>query len=285
MADNTGSTTQSEAQRMLDTFASVGVTQFDIAHTNIDQEKRGYRRGQTLRQTKTSMPHLLDSAPRRQNNVIIRPHHPPAVVLVQLDDLEQKQLERVRPAAFLILQTSPGNHQAWIAVEGGDREFASRLKRGTGADLTASGSVRVAGTLNYKRKYAPSFPMVAIDEAHPGRIVTRAELEGRGLAAPAPPKPEAPASPLRCSDRPRRPAWPSYERCLEEASNRGRKRSSADFTFCCIAIDHFKRTPEDTAAKLLEVSSKARENGEAYALDQAMSAAAKVAVNPRSPTR
>jgi hypothetical protein len=67
--------------------------------------------------------------------------------------------------------------------------------------------------------------------------------------------------------------------------HRGRKRSSADFTFCCIAIDHFKRTPEETAAKLLEVSSKARENGEAYALDQAMSAAAKVAVNPRSPTR
>jgi hypothetical protein len=57
--------------------------------------------------------------------------------------------------------------------------------------------------------------------------------------------------------------------------------SSADFTFCCIAIDHFKRIPEEPAAKLLEVSSKARENGEAYALDQAMSAA-KIAVNPRN---
>lgn len=285
MADDTGSTAQSEAQRMLDAFASVGVTQFDIAHTNIDQEKRGYRRAQTLRQTQTSLPYLLDSAPRRENNLILRPHHPPAVVLVQLDDLIQDQLERVRPAAFLILQTSPGNHQAWVAVEGGDREFASRLKKGTQADLTASGSVRVAGTFNYKRKYAPNFPTVTIEEAHPGRIVTRAELEGRGLVALAPPKPEAPASPLRCSDRPRHLAWPSYERCLDEALNRGRKRSSADFTFCCIAIDHFKRTPEETAAKLLEVSSKARENGEAYALDQAMSAAGKVAVNPRSPAR
>jgi hypothetical protein len=66
---------------------------------------------------------------------------------------------------------------------------------------------------------------------------------------------------------------------------RGRKRISADFTFCCIAIDHFKRTPEETAAKLLVVSSKARENEEAYALDQATSAAAKVAANPRSPAR
>jgi hypothetical protein len=285
MADHTGSTAQSEAKRMVDAFASVGVTQFDIAHTNIDQEKRGYRRAQTLRQTRTSLPYLLDSAPRRQNNIILRPHHPPAVVLAQLDDLSQEQLERVRPAAFLVLQTSPGNHQAWVAVEGGDREFASRLKKGAQADLTASGSVRVAGSFNYKRKYAPNFPMVTIEEAHPGRIVTRAELEGRGLVAPAPPKPEAPAFPLRCSDRPRRLAWPSYERCLEEAESRGRKRSSADFTFCCIAIDHFRRTPEETAAKLLEVSGKARENGEAYALDQAISAAAKVALNPRSPVR
>jgi hypothetical protein len=35
----------------------------------------------------------------------------------------------------------------------------------------------------------------------------------------------------------------------------------------------------------MEVSGKARENGEAYALDQAMNAAEKVAVNPRSRTR
>src|SRR6202012_5730627 len=132
-------------------------------------------------------------------------------------------------------------------------------RRGTGADLTASGSVRVAGTFNFKRKYDPNFPLVPLEEVHPGRMGTRAELEGRGLVAAAPPKPEAPVSPLRCSDRPRRLAWPDYERCLDEAINRGRKRSSADFTFCCIAIDLFKRTPEETAARLLEVSSKARE--------------------------
>jgi hypothetical protein len=58
----------------------------------------------------------------------------------------------------------------------------------------------------------------------------------------------------------------------------GGKRSSADFTFCCVAIDHFKRAPEETAAKLQKVSGKARENGEAHALDPALSTAAKVAV-------
>ena len=204
----------------------------------------------------------------------------------QLDDLEQKQLERVRPAAFLALQTSPGNYQAWVAVEGGDREFTSRLKKGTGADLSASGSVRMAGTGNYKRRYKADFPTVAIEEVHPGRIVTRAQLESMGLVAPAPPKPEPPASPLRCSTT-GRAAWRgrATSAAWRKQLARGRKRSSADFTFCCIAIDLFKRTPEETADKLMEVSTKAKENGQDYALGQAMRAAEKVAVNPRSRSR
>jgi hypothetical protein len=286
MADDTSTSTLSEAHRMVDTFASLGVELLDIAHTNIDQEKRGYRRGQTLRQVQTSLPYLLDSAPRRQNNIIIRPHQPPAdVLLIQLDDLAPAQLERVRPAAFLVLQTSPGNFQAWVAVEGDDRDFARRLKKGTGADLSASGSVRLAGSWNVKRRFAPNFPTVTIEEAHPGRKVTKAQLESMGLVAPAPPKPEAPASPLRCSDRPQRLAWPSYDRCLQgapDSTGGGKKRTHADFTFCVIAIDHFRRTPEETAARLMQVSTKAQENGEAYALRQAMSAAERVAANPRT---
>jgi len=78
-------------------------------------------------------------------------------------------------------------------------------------------------------------------------------------------------------------AW--YDRAERHLSSGGKQRSMADFTFCCIAIDHFRRTPEETAAKLMEVSSKAQENGEGYALDQATNAAAKVAAYPRSRSR
>ena len=46
---------------------------------------------------------------------------------------------------------------------------------------------------------------------------------------------------------------------------------------------HFRRTPKETAARLMEVSTKTQENGEAYALSQAMSAAAKVAAKPAQP--
>ena len=270
----------SEARRMLDAFTSVGADRFHVTFTNIREERTDFFKNRTVPSMRYNLPAWVSRSAQLKpyalaakegrpeetilagENLIVRPYSPPAVVLVQLDDLEEKQLERVRPAAFLILRTSPKErgHQAWLAVQGGDREFTGRLKRGTGADLSASGSVRLAGTGNYKHDYKANFPTVAIEEAHPGRIVTPAQLEGMGLVAPAPAKPDA-ASPLRCSDRPRRLAWPDYDLCMEGALARGRKRSSADFTFCCIAIDHFKRTPEETADRLMEVSTKAKENG------------------------
>ena len=301
--NTTGSTAQSEARRMLDAFTSVGADRFHVTFTNARDDETEFLRNRTAPSMRFNLPRWVQRAATLKpitlpatdregeqtifagENLIIRPYTPPAVVLGQLDDLEQKKLERVRPAAFLTLQTSPGNYQAWIAVQGGDRDFTRRLKDGTGADLEASGSVRMAGTGNYKRKYKPDFPTVAIDSVQPGHIMTPQQLESMGLVAPAPLKPQlsAQASPLRCSnDRPRRLAWPSYDRCLEEAEARGRKRSSADFTFCCIAIDHFKRTPEETAEKLMEISTKAKENGYDYAIGQATSAAEKVAANPRS---
>ena len=49
--------------------------------------------------------------------------------------------------------------------------------------------------------------------------------------------------------------------------------SRADFTFCLLALD-WGWGVEDTAARLLQESSKAQENGEAYALRTARSAAA-----------
>jgi hypothetical protein len=270
---------KAQAQRMLDVFASVGVLRFDITHINIDGEKRGFRPAQTLEQTRRSMPYLVDSAAKRQNNVIVRPHSSTAY-LVQLDDLDAGSIERVRPAAFLILATSPGNHQAWLAVEDADADFARRVRKGSGADLTASGATRVAGTANFKRKYEPDFPTVTILEAMPARTVTKDQLAGLGLVAPAEVPKEAPASPLRVSNRPRAKTWPSYERCLDKAplARDGDRPdiSRADFTWCMVAID-WGWSIEDTAAKLLQQSSKAKENGEQYAVTTAQNAAAAVA--------
>jgi hypothetical protein len=106
-----------EAVRMLDTFASVGATHFDLTHINIDGETRGFRPRQSLAQLKNSLPKLFPGAAERQNNIIVRPLSD-KVHFVQLDDLDASGLGRVGEAAFLTLETSPGNHQAWVAVSG-----------------------------------------------------------------------------------------------------------------------------------------------------------------------
>jgi hypothetical protein len=254
-----------EAFRMLDTFASVGVTHFDLTHIDLDGEKRGFRPQQALSQLKNSLPKLFPGAEARRNNIIVRPHSG-KVQLVQLDDLDQAALSRVGEAAFLTLQTSPGNHQAWIAVSGLDsaadaKDFARRLRKGAGADPTASGATRVAGTTNYKRKYEPGFPTVAILAAAPGRVVTAAQLEALGLVAPPEPVRQPSVVPLRVSRRHeaaiRARRWPDYQRCVENASpNHGKTGpdiSRADFAWCMTALD-WGWNIEETATRLMEVS-------------------------------
>jgi hypothetical protein len=219
---------------------------------------------------------LLSSAIQCRQNLIVRPKQAPAA-LVQLDDLGGAMLGRVRSVAFLILMTSIGNHQAWVAVRECGPDFARRLRLGSGADSSASGAARVAGSVNFKRKYAPDFPTVQILEATPHRTVTPGELEALGLVAAPESRPAIRANWI-FPDR-RSKAWPSYERCLQNAPparDRGRPDvSRADFTFCLLAID-WGWSLAETAERLLEKSSKARENGEGYARLTTQHAAAAV---------
>lgn len=280
-------TDQDEAFRMLDTFASVGATHFDLTHLNLDGEKRGFRPQQTLAQLKNSLPRLFPGATERQNNIIVRPHSDTAQ-LIQLDDLKAESLERLHDVVFLTLQTSPGNHQAWVAVsdfkKGAEtKEFVRRLRKGAGADPSVSGATRIAGTTNYKRKYEPDFPTVEIVNAAPGRIGTPAQLDSLGLVAP--PEPAPTVIPLR--SRRRHSAaegertWPDYERCVTGAppnqEGSGPDRSMADFFWCLKAVQR-GWSIDETANKLLEVSARAQERArlrdEGYALITAQNAAA-----------
>ena len=162
-------------------------------------------------------------------------------VFIQLDDLSQAGLEKLKPAAFLGLETSPGNFQAWVAIPGGqsDKDFARRLRKGAGADDTASGATRVAGSVNFKDKYAPNFPTVKIAHSTLGLITNPAQLESMGLVA-APEKPAPPILRLSHMDRIRTNKWPSYQRCVQDApENRdktGPDISRADFTWCMTAL-------------------------------------------------
>jgi hypothetical protein len=269
---------------MIEVFASVGASRFDVTRTTLDGENAGFQRGVGLEELRRSLPMMLDDTERKILNLIVRPHGK-GIHFIQLDDLKASQLVTLAPAVFLSLQTSPGNFQAWVAIaRSEDREFARRLRKGAGADPTASGATRIAGSSNFKPKYAPNFPRVSIHEAVPGRRTTAADLERLGLVAPEEPVQRAAADrPARSRPGPGARKWPNYERCLENAppsqSSPGDTRHSiADFTWCLIAAD-WGWPVEDIARRLMEESGKARDNGFAYAQKTATRAAEAAARN------
>ena len=262
-----------QAVRMLELFATVGADSFDIIHTNEAGEKRGFRPSQTLEQARESMRFLIPNAAARKNSLIIRPRSS-TVTLIQLDDITDANLSRITAKALLTLSTSPAGRQVWVAVKDVPAGFSARLKEELGADREASGATRIAGSYNFKKKYEPTYPLVSILTAQPGLIVTPEELAALGVLAPERPKP--PPLPFAASNdpSPRTGKWPSYARCLEGApigSSGNPKRTSADFTWCKIAIS-WGHSIEATAAKLMQESTKAQENGEAYALKTAQHA-------------
>jgi hypothetical protein len=294
-------TSLAEAQRMLDAFTSVGAESFVVTKTDINQQViwgKTYPAGDLRR----LMPAMVRTAAIRKpcqipdggmvmagENLIIRPTGP-NVAFVQLDDLNAEQLDRVRPAVFIIHATSPGNHQAWIAASGvpegkeAFREFMRRVRKAVGGnDKSASHATRVAGTENFKPKYAPEFPTVRIVESHSGRVMTPEQLEALGLLAP--PEPAPAVLPFKTSREHTRSGgertWPDYQRCVAGAppakEGNGPDRSLADFVWCMMAAQR-GWSIEDTANKLLEVSAKAQERArlrdEGYALITAQNAAA-----------
>src|ERR1017187_681048 len=223
---------------MLDAFASGGAETFHLTLTDLKGDKVGFRKSVPLLKIRQDMPSLLDESSHKQQNVIVRPCSPPAV-FIHLDDLDAQAMERLKPAAFLGLQTSPGNYQAWIAIpENPDEDFRRRLRKGAGADPAASGATRVAGSLNFKEKYAPAFPLVEIAHLAPGGVASKEQLDALGLVAAPEVVPPALLRVSRAHSGKRK--WPSHQRGLEGCppnhGNPGPDISRADFTWCMTAI-------------------------------------------------
>ena len=264
------------ARAMLDAFGSVGAKTFDLTITDRKGEKVRFRMGAPLDDLRGVMPAELARAAESGHNVIVRPHGP-AVVFIQLDDLSAAAVERVQEVAFLGLETSPRNYQAWVAMPAteADEDLARRLRKGVGADPTASGATRIAGSLNFKAKYAPNFPRVEITHSAPGLMARKEKLAQLGLLPEEPRAPTRNAAPARTLPGARK--WPSYQRCIEGApathGNTGPDISRADFTWCMIAVD-WGWSIDETADRLMAESSKARQNGQRYALRTAQRAAA-----------
>ena len=275
MANHSAQTGHDEALAMLHAFASTGATHFDVTWTKADGQPLRYDEAVGLADLARTLPAILDHAARQTRNVIVRPLGP-GVTFTQLDDIKGEPLALLAPPVFLILETSPGNFQAWLAMPGReDKDFARRVRRGTGADATASGATRVAGSLNFKDKYAPNFPRVTIREARPGHLTSAAELLKLGLVAPPEEFAPLPVTPARSALGGNR-QWPSYAHALDgaplDSEGQGPDRSRADFVWCLTAST-WGFGVDETAERLIEESTKARANGKGYAVTTARNAA------------
>ena len=120
-----------------------------------------------------TLPGLLDEGAQHGRNIIIRPRGP-GTQFIQLDDLNARSIERVETHAFLTLQTSPGNFQAWIAIPASDKDdedFSRRLRKGAGADpIGQRRDPDAREAINFKPKHAPDFPPVQIAASSPGQL-------------------------------------------------------------------------------------------------------------------
>jgi hypothetical protein len=165
------------------------------------------------------------------------------------------------------------------------KEFMRRVREAVGGvDKSASGASRLAGVENWKEKYLPEPPVVAIVQGVPGRVMTAERLQELGLLAE--PEPVKLIAPARVSagnyDRP----WPSYQitlsRTRPKKDGSGPDRSLADFNWAMTSCTGGKSI-EDTVAKLLEVSENAQQRAargdEGYVRITVENAAAAVAKN------
>jgi hypothetical protein len=253
---------------MLEAFGSVGAATFDVTLLDIEGREQGFQRKRSLGELRRSIGRRLEAATERQQSLVIRPRST-TTLLIQLDDFTAEKAAQLAPQAFMTVCTSPNNFQVWLAVAEGPQEgeekakqLRTRIRRGAGADHSATGAVRLAGSVNFKSRYAPDFPLVALAGVSPGRTTTVEALQETNLIAPEPTPPPA-SAPL--SNPPVRAArgrlWPDYQQALRGAPLKGdgnRDRSLADFMFCKWAAER-GWSIEETAEKLAEVSAKAQE--------------------------
>jgi hypothetical protein len=229
---------ESQAVAMVVAFESAGARSFDVTITDEQKQCQEFISGMDAEHLKAILPDLLTRTEQRHLNLIVRPRSIGAQLL-QLDDLNQRDVERLAGYAFLTLETSPASYQAWLAIDSQDTTMKQRLRKQIEFDAGANGAVRVAGSLNVKphhRRADGTYPRVRLVEVEPGLLSVPAELERAGLLAP----PETPPcvshlSPLGELKIPA--SLPDYDMSIAPASQTGQPdRSRYDISWTMKAL-------------------------------------------------
>lgn len=271
------------AKLMVAVFGSVNRESFDLTLTDEQKSVIEYAPALGAKELIERLPNVLEQAEEKELNVIIRPRPDDCKpILVQLDDLDSSEMAKVRPEAFLTLNTSFNNYQCWLAIDELEKdsvsEFRRRLIASIGADLGANGAVRLAGSLNVKPQYKRSdggYPRVKLIEVIGGLLTTPEQLEGIGLLYHSPPCVSSSGvssgqgsviGDRYSKSEPKQ--WPSYERVFAGAYNTKSGKpdvSRVDFCWARTALQ-WGWGENAVIAKLIELSPKARRRREEYAV-------------------
>lgn len=260
-----------DARLMLTALHKGGADRFDLTLKDVRGEKVSFQRSVSVHSLRKRVEGLLEEAERKTLSVIIRPHSS-TTVFVQLDDLTPEDATFIGPHACCVIETSPDNFQAFIALVGPSSKAETDAVRRSlikhfHADAGASGAARLAGSLNVKEKHRRpdgSFPRVQIITVNHGLILTPSDLMARGLLQDLS---VPPLRPLPSAPKKRRRRAPIYARAVSAVRLKEDgevDRSAVDFHYAVVCFD-WGFSYEDTVRLLRSNSPKAAERNDDYA--------------------
>jgi GT2 family glycosyltransferase len=179
-----------EAQLMVALFLSVDREGFDLVVAADDESPIEESIDLDSHGVLDRLTGMLARCDQDDLNLMIRPHPWPAthpVVLLRLDDLDERRLAAVRAHAFLVLETLPGTYQCWLAVAKGDPRSAALWRRlGVTGPAGEAEPVRIAGSkvVNAETRLARGagdFPRIRLVDGRAGLLNPLRNLEDEGL--------------------------------------------------------------------------------------------------------
>lgn len=268
---------EAQARQTIKAFESVGVTEFKTVFLS-RVAVGGDARCVGSEETKTSeigtrLPGYIRRSERQEQSICLRPRDGQ---LIQVDDCSLEVVERLSPYSFLVVETSPQNYQAWIALpltlsddeRVAVRERLLRQLKGTGANGGAYNSVRLPGALNAKEKYKDAgghYPRVRLVSTAPGLIVTPNLLEQAGLLAPPLPQKVTALPAYKNSRLPEREAdYDEYLRKSGKADTDKPDRSNADICYAMVMLK-MGWPRHHVASRINDFSGKAKGRRDNYA--------------------
>ena len=217
---------------------------------------------------------FLQRLNRDKHHIYARPEGYRFVLVDDVQDID----EVLQYHPTLVVETSPGNHQAWYALPETprDREHAKAICRGYAAVLGSDpGSAepdhlgRVAGFINWKRRYAPEYPIARLIHVNTGTVAERRVVHSERVWISTPSTGDPIVRAVR--DLFHRHHWnvPRRRKIFREP---GVDRSARDFAYAAYVLERDldqhgmvrQRAIERIRERLYERSTKAMERGDEY---------------------